>query len=114
MRPAVTAEVPKPKEVDPSGAYGISFTYGGAGLNATIEFGKRADGSFGGTLTVDQMPQPIPLNTVTVTGKRVQATLSPPDGSEVTLDLVIEGDDVSGSWKASSGDGSPVFGKKIP
>lgn len=49
-----------------------------------------------------------------MTGKRVQATLSSPDGSEVTLDLVIEGDDVSGSWKASSGDGSPVFGKKIP
>ena len=94
--------------------YSVSITYGGMPLVLTLQLGKQADGSFGGAIVVDQVPQPIPLNTVAVTGKRVVATLSSPDGSEVTMDFTIEGNDLTGTYRASSGDGSPIAGKKIP
>ena len=114
MKQAAQAEPPKPKDVDPSGMFAVSLTYGGAPLTLTLQIAKRSDGTFGGAIVVDQAPQPIPLNTVAVSGKRVQATLSSPDGSEVTMDFTIEGDDLSGTWRASSGDGSPISGRKIP
>lgn len=114
MKQAAQAEPPKPKAFDPSGMYSVSITYGGMPLVLTLQLGKQADGSFGGAIVVDQVPQPIPLNTVAVTGKRVVATLSSPDGSEVTMDFTIEGNDLTGTYRASSGDGSPIAGKKIP
>ena len=114
MKQAAQAEPPKPKAFDPSGMYTVSLTYGGMPLVLTLQLGKQADGSFSGAIVVDQVPQPIPLNTVAVTGKRVVATLSSPDGSEVTMDFTIEGNDLTGTYRASSGDGSAIAGKKIP
>ena len=114
MQQAAKAEPPKPKAFDPSGMYTVSITYGGNPLVLTLQLGKQPDGSFGGAIVVDQVPQPIPLNTVAVTGKRVVATLSSPDGSEVTMDFTIEGNDLTGTYRASSGDGSAIVGKKIP
>ena len=114
MKQAAQAEPPKPKAFDPSGMYSVSITYGGMPLVLTLQLGKQADGSFGGAIVVDQVPQPIPLNTVAVTGKRVVATLSSPDGSEVTMDFTIAGNDLTGTYRASGGDGSPSAGKKIP
>lgn len=109
------AEPPKPKSMDPTGVYYVSLSYGGMPLAVTLQITKRTDAAgYGGAISVDQVPQPIPLNTIEVAGKRVVATLSTPDGATVTLDLTIEGLDVSGSYKSSTGDGSPVTGKKVP
>lgn len=113
MRQAAEAEPPKPKDIDPTGSYGVALTYGGQPLSVTLQFTKRDDGSFTGAIYADQVPA-IPLNAVTVSGKRVQATLTSPEGAAVTLDLTIEGDAVSGSWRASNGDGSALSGRRIP
>ena len=112
--PVVPAEPPKPKDIDPTGTYAVSLTYGGQPLTVTLQMGKRADGTYGGAISVDQVPDPIPLTTVSVSGNRVLAGLNSPDGSAVTLEFTIAGDDLSGSYRASSGDGSPISGKRIP
>jgi len=114
MQQAAQAEPPKPKVVDLSGRYAVSLTYGGTPLGVVIQIGKREDGTYAGMVTADQTEQPIPLTTITVTGKRVQATLTSPDGAAVTMDFTIDGEDVTGKWAASNGDGSTMSGKKIP
>ena len=112
--PAPAAAPAAAKAFDPSGAYSVSITYGGMPLVITINLGKRADGSYGGAITVDQVPDPIPLTSVTVTANRVQATLNSPDGATVSMDFTITGADLTGAYKSSNGDGSAMAGKKLP
>ena len=114
MQQAAQAEPPKPKAIDPSGLYYVSLTYGGMPLSVALQITKRSDGAYSGAISVDQVPQPIPLNTIEVNGKRVVATLSSPDGATVTLDFTVEGVDLTGTYRASNGDGSPLSGKKQP
>lgn len=113
MRQAAEAEPPKPKDIDPTGSYGVALTYGGQPLSITVQFTRRDDGSLAGAVYADQVPS-IPLSAITVSGKRVQASLTTPDGAAVVLDLTIDGDAVSGSWRASNGDGSQLSGRRIP
>lgn len=91
----------------------MSLAYGGQPLEVTLEIGKGTDGTLGGSIYADQVPA-IALNSVSVTGKRVQATLTSPDGSAVTLDFTVDGADLKGSWRSSNGDGSPLSGRKLP
>jgi len=114
MKQAAQVEAPKPKPFDPTGIYSVSLTYGGMPLVLTLQLAKRTDGSFAGAITVDQVPQPIPLNTVDVKDNAVIATLSAPDGASVTMKFTISGDDLAGSYSTSTGDGSAISGKKLP
>lgn len=113
MRQAAQAEPPKPKDVDPVGSYAVSLMYGGQPVDVTLEIVKRPDGLFGGAVYADQTPA-IPLVSVTVTGQRVQAALSTPDGSGATLDFTLDGPALAGTWSAASGDGSKISGRKLP
>ena len=103
-----------PKPFDPTGMYAVTLTYGGMPLAVTLQLNKRPDGTFAGAIVVDQVPEPIVFHTVTVTGTRVHAGLTSPDGSAVTLDFTITGDELTGTYQASSGDGSALNGKRIP
>lgn len=113
MRQAAEAEPPKPKDIDPSGTYGVSLTYGGQPISITLQMWKNENGALGGSVTAEGIPA-IPLNTLTVSGKKVTATLTSPDGAGVSMEFTIEGEDLSGSWRSSAGDGSAISGKKIP
>ena len=113
MRQAAQAEPPKPKDIDPTGSYGVSLVYGGQPLAITLELAKRSDGTLGGTIYVEQTP-PLPLSSVTVSGNRVQVGLTDPSGVQVTLDFTVEGAELKGTWASASGDGSPIVGRRIP
>ncbi len=106
-------EPPKPKDIDPTGSYAVSLTYGGQPVSFTLELARQADGTYTGTIYVEQTP-PIPLANITVNAKRVLASLTTPDGSTATMDFTIDGADVTGSWRGSNGDGSQLSGRKIP
>jgi hypothetical protein len=113
MQQAAQAEPPKPRDIDPSGSYGVSLTYGGQPIDITLQLWKNEDGSLGGSVAAEGIPT-IPLNSVAVSGKKVTATLTSPDGAAVSMEFTIDGVDLSGSWRSSAGDGSTMSGKKIP
>ena len=52
------------------GTYTLYITAQGNAMTTTTRIDKNADGTYGGTLTADGIP-PLPVNWVTVTGKKV-------------------------------------------
>lgn len=116
MRQAAEATPPKPPAPaveDLGGSYGVSLSYGGQPLDLTLQLGKREDGTWGGSIYVEQAGT-IPFNAVTVQGNAVQASLNSPDGSQVTMEFRIEKGDLTGAWRSSNGDGSQLRGRKLP
>lgn len=111
---AASSTAPAARDIDPSGNYNVSLTYGGNPLNIYLQMWKKTDGTgYGGSISAEGVPT-ISLNTVTVRGNAVNATLSSPDGSAITMDFTISGNDLTGSWKSNSGDGSQMSGKRAP
>lgn len=111
--PVPPPQPPAPVEEDIGGSYGVSLSYGGQALDVTLQLGKRDDGTWGGSIYVDQAGT-IPFNAVTVKGNVVQASLNSPDGSQVTMEFRIENGELTGAWRSSSGDGSQLRGRKLP
>ncbi len=111
--PPKAPEPAKSAESDIAGSYGVSLSYGGQPIDATLYLGKREDGTWGGSLYVE-MAGTIPFNSLTVKENVVQATLSSPDGSVVSMEFKVEGVDLTGAWRSSGGDGSQVRGRKLP
>ena len=100
------------KDIDPVGTYTAYLTAGGNAMTTVTTIEKRADGTYGGTVTGDGIP-PLPVNSVTVTKNKIHLSISAPDGSEALIDMWITGDDITGSW-SMAGDGSSLTGKKSP
>jgi hypothetical protein len=114
MRQAAAAEPPKPKDIDPTGNYNASLTYGGQPINVYLQLWKKEDGSgYAGSLSAEGIPT-IPLSSIKVSGKTVTANLASPDGSAVTMEFAIDGNTLAGSWRSSAGDGSAISGKRAP
>ena len=112
---AATAAAPTAaKDIDPTGNYNVSLTYGGMPLTLYLQLWKKEDGTgFTGGISAEQVPN-IPLNSVAVSGKKVTATLSSPDGSAISMEFTIDGEALSGSWRSSGGDGSQMSGRRAP
>jgi hypothetical protein len=100
------------KDVDPVGTYVVYLTAQGNAMTTTTRIDKKPDGTYGGTVNGDGIP-PLPVNSVTVTGNKVRISLSAPDGSEAVIEMIINGDDITGSWSMAN-DGSSISGKKSP
>jgi hypothetical protein len=112
---ATAGEPARPRDIDPSGNYNVALTYGGAPISLYVELWKKEDGSgYAGQIKAEQVPTPLPLLNIAVAGKKVTANLNSPDGSAITLEFEIDGDNVSGSWRSNSGDGSAIRGKRAP
>ena len=110
---SASAQVPAtPKDIDPSGTYGVSLVYQGQPITVTLYFGKAEGGGWAGSMSAEGIPT-IPLSDVTVKGKTVTASMVSPDGAAVAMGFTIDGADLSGSWKSAT-DGSAMTGKKLP
>jgi hypothetical protein len=102
------------KDIDPSGNFTVSLSYGGQPLSIYLQMWKRSEGAgYAGSISAEGIPT-IALNSIVVRGSAVTATLSAPDGAAITMDFTISGNDLSGSWKSNSGDGSQMSGKRAP
>ncbi len=119
MRRAAEASPPTvpppaaPAEETIEGSYGVSLSYGGQPLDVTLQLGKREDGTWSGSIYVEQAGT-IPFSAVTVQGNAVQASLNSPDGSQVSMEFKIEKGGLTGAWRSSNGDGSQLRGRKLP
>ena len=100
------------KDVDPAGTYTTYLTAQGNAMTTVTKIEKRADGTYGGTVTGDGIP-PLPVNSVTVKGNTIKVSLSAPDGGEAIIEMVMKGADFTGKW-SMAGDGSSVTGYKSP
>jgi len=77
-------------------------------VNALIE--KKPDGTWGGQVTGDAIP-PLPIKSVTVSGNTVKIVVTAPDGGDAYINMIVDGNDVSGDW-SMTGDGSKITGKR--
>jgi hypothetical protein len=106
------AKADSTKDVDPVGTYTLYMSAQGNSMTTTTRIEKKSDGTYSGTVTADGIP-PLPVTWVTVAGKSVKFGVTAPDGSEAIIDMVVTGEDITGSW-SMAGDGSKLTGKKSP
>ncbi|MBM4194399.1 MAG: hypothetical protein FJ202_08490 [Gemmatimonadetes bacterium] len=104
---------PAPASAQVAGRYSVDVSYGGQALNVLMSLFKREDGTYGGSVLADQPPE-IPLANLKVEGAKVTATMPTPDGVTVTMEFTVTGDELTGTWKGSNGDGSTIKGRRIP
>jgi hypothetical protein len=113
---AQTGGTPPPADtaaaVDPVGTYVIYLTAQGNAMTLIHKIEKKADGTFGGSVTGEGIPA-LPINSVKVTGKTMRVSVTAPDGTEAIMTMVLDGDQVTGEW-SMNGDGSKLTGKKQP
>ena len=109
---AAQTEPTRPRETDAAGEYAVGLTYQGQAITVTLQLAKDGSGAWTGRILADQVP-PIPLYDVRRAGDTFTASLTSPDGAAVVMEFTITGDDVNGQFKAASGDGSPMTGKRI-
>jgi hypothetical protein len=100
------------KDVDPVGTYTVYLTAQGNAMTTTTRIDKKEGGGYTGSINADGIP-PLPVTSVKVAGNKVNITLTAPDGSEAWIELMVNGEDLTGSW-GMAGDGSKVTGKKLP
>jgi len=112
---APAASTPAPaarggRNIDPAGMYDVNITAQGNAMavNALIE--KKPDGTWGGQVTGDAIP-PLPIKSVTVSGNTVKIVVTAPDGGDAYINMIVDGNDVSGDW-SMTGDGSKITGKR--
>ncbi|MFI5231014.1 MAG: hypothetical protein ACHQSE_00755 [Gemmatimonadales bacterium] len=100
------------KDVDPVGTYTVYLTAQGNAMTTTTRIDKNADGTYTGTVNGDGIPQ-LPVNSVTVKGNKVKLSVTAPDGSEAIINMILNGDDITGDWSMAN-DGSTITGKRVP
>ena len=100
------------KDIDATGTYTVYLTAQGNAMTTTTRIDKKPDGTYTGTVNGDGIP-PLPVNSVTVTGNRVKLSVTAPDGTEAIIDMIVKGEDITGSWSMAN-DGSAITGKKTP
>jgi hypothetical protein len=110
--PAPTPAADSTKDVNPVGTYTVYLTAQGNAMTTSTVIEKKPDGTYTGSVTGDGIP-PLPVNSVTVTGNHVKLSVTAPDGSEALIEMIVKGDDITGSWSMAN-DGSAITGKKVP
>lgn len=100
------------KDIDPVGTYTVYLTAQGNAMTTTTRIDKKEGGGWTGTINGEGIP-PLPITSVTVTKNKVRVALTAPDGSEAIIEMVVNGEDVTGQWSMAN-DGSKITGKKGP
>ena len=98
------------------GAWAGSWTGGSTG-NVEFRFTKGADGKLGGEATphqTDSDPYTSPFTSVVLTGNKVVARMSTPDGqATITVEAEITGMDMKGTYAVAGPDGTQADGGAI-
>ena len=110
---AAPAPAAEPKEMSPLGTYLLNLTAQGNQISVTLLIARRQDGTIGGSITSDVLPEALPVNSVEVSGKTMKVYVTGPNSASVVLNMILDGDIVSGDW-SMGGDGSAISGKKLP
>jgi len=110
--PAPATPADSLKDIDPVGTYTVYLTVQGNAMTTTTRIDKKEGGGWTGTVNGEGLP-PLPVNSVTVTKNKVKLSISTPDGTEAIIEMLVNGEDVTGQWSMAN-DGSKLTGKKSP
>ena len=106
------AAVDTTKDIDPVGTYTVYLTAQGNAMTTPTRIDKKEGGGYTGTVQGDGIP-PLPVTSVTVTKNKVRLSITAPDGSEAIIEMLVNGEDITGQWSMAN-DGSRITGKKSP
>jgi hypothetical protein len=109
----VLTQMPAPApRFDPSGKWSVALIAQGQSLELTLSLEKKDDaGNYTGTFTSDMFP-PMALTSAKLDGTKMVLTVPVPTGDLATMNLVFDGDLMSGEW-SMPGDGSKLSGKRL-
>jgi hypothetical protein len=100
------------KDIDPVGTYTVYLTAQGNAMTTTTRIDKKEGGGYTGSVNGEGIP-PLPITSVTVTKNKVRVSLTAPDGGEAIIEMIVNGEDITGQWSMAN-DGSKITGKKSP
>jgi hypothetical protein len=103
-------EAPAP-ELDPVGVYDFSTAVDGTVITGVLTLRRGEDGRVGGTVSTDVTGE-VPLQSVTVEGRRIVMRSRLPDGDLYMQMDVLEDDRITGGWELSSGMSGGMSGQK--
>lgn len=98
------------KDVNPVGSYELSVVVQGQMIGSFVKIEKK-DSTFTGTVSTEAYGT-FTIAALKVSGKTITLSIYAADGSPVTINMTLEGDQVTGDW-SMAGDGSRLTGKKL-
>ncbi len=96
--------------LDPSGKWTVALSAQGQAMDFEMELRRIGGAEFGGVLTSVAFP-PININKATLAGNTMKVSFTAPTGDEGTINIVFEGNVLSGDW-SMPGDGSRISGRR--
>ena len=104
------AAAPVAAAVDPAGQWSISLVAQGEPMDLAMDL-RSADGVYSGTMSNPMLP-PMQFKDATLVGNRMAISLLVPTGEMAVLNLVFNGDALTGDW-SMPGDGGKLTGKRM-
>lgn len=104
------APVPVEAVVNPAGQWTISLVAQGEPMDLAMDL-RSADGVYSGTMSNPMLP-PMQFKDAKLEGNRMAISLMVPTGEMAILNLVFNGDALTGDW-SMPGDGGKLTGKRM-
>ncbi|WKW13129.1 hypothetical protein Strain138_002444 [Pseudogemmatithrix spongiicola] len=108
--PAAMA-APAPAAVNPVGRWTVALTAQGQAFDFVMDLRHVSGDDYTGSINSQAFP-PMPINSAKRSGNAMVIKITAPTGDEATINIVFEGDVLSGEW-SMPGDGSRVSGRRI-
>jgi len=108
--PAAMA-APAPAAVNPVGRWTVALTAQGQAFDFVMDLRHVSGDDYTGSINSQAFP-PMPINSAKRSGNSMVIKITAPTGDEATINVVFEGDVLSGEW-SMPGDGSRVSGRRI-
>lgn len=108
--PAAMA-APAPAAVNPVGRWTVALTAQGQAFDFVMDLRHVSGDDYTGSINSQAFP-PMPINSAKRSGNAMVIKITAPTGDEATINVVFEGDVLSGEW-SMPGDGSRVSGRRI-
>ena len=104
------APEPVAAAVDPAGQWTISLVAQGEPMDLAMDL-RSVDGVYSGTMSNPMLP-PMQFKDAKLDGNRMAISLMVPTGETAVLNLVFNGDALTGDW-SMPGDGGKLTGKRM-
>lgn len=102
---------PAPAVANPVGRWTVALTAQGQAFDFVMDLRHVSGDDYTGSINSQAFP-PMPINSAKRSGNAMIIKITAPTGDEATINVVFEGDVLSGEW-SMPGDGSRVSGRRI-
>ena len=110
--PAAAAGAVTSDTLDPTGRYELVAERGSERLVLEASLHRRADGSLAGIVSSPTAPM-LTVRTGSVRGRTISMRVVADDGSEARVELVVDGERVTGRLTRDTGDFMRVTGRRL-